>query len=182
MNFQYDSHKKINKNKHCIQERPLCGLLANINNTAANMGQSVICVWDGWAFVWQEGLRNRAADNTWVLSWGLGEWPGSQRERQRGHHSPLRQPSVGWEGRFTAGTEDTSLFCSPVDGLWRKQFYTLLTECMASRLRCYLRSTPGETTEYSHHLLLLTNEQLNGWSLKASFSDGRLNKPHSQVT
>lgn len=101
-----------------------------------------------------------AADNTWVLSWGLGEWPGSQRERQRGHHSPLRQPSVGWEGQLTAGTEDTSLFGSPLDGLWRKQFHTLIMECMASRLRCYLHSTPGETTEYSHHPLLLTNEQV----------------------
>lgn len=40
--------------------KTLCGLLANINSAAANMGQSVICVWDGWAFVWQEGLRNRS--------------------------------------------------------------------------------------------------------------------------
>ena len=39
--------KKEKKRKEKIQERPLCGLLANINSAAANMGQSVICVWDG---------------------------------------------------------------------------------------------------------------------------------------
>lgn len=39
---------------------PCVDLLANVNGAAANMGQSVICVWDGWAFVWQEGLRNRS--------------------------------------------------------------------------------------------------------------------------
>lgn len=33
--------------KNSIQERLCVVLLANMNSAAANMGQSVICVWDG---------------------------------------------------------------------------------------------------------------------------------------
>ena len=131
---------KKKKRKKKIQERPLCGLLANINIAAANMGQSVICVWDGWAFVWQEGLRNRSC---WQhvgaeLRAGRMAWI-TERDREV-TTAHCVSPSVGWEGQFTAGTRDTGLFWPALDHLWRGHFHALPIEGTPSHFRCYLHS------------------------------------------
>ena len=49
-----------------------------------------------------------AADNTWVLSWGLGEWLGSLMDREVGAAHCAR-PLHHREGQRTAGTTDTPI-------------------------------------------------------------------------
>lgn len=108
-------------------------LLANVKSPAANTDQSVMCIWDGWAFVWQQGLRNRSC---WqhvgaeLKAWEKGLDHGG---RLRGHHGLLLQPLVGWEGRFTAWPEDERFICyAGVHG--QKSFHTDITP----RVRCWI--------------------------------------------
>lgn len=42
-----NNNKQTKKKKTFYTRKTLCRLLANINSTAANMAQSVICIWDG---------------------------------------------------------------------------------------------------------------------------------------
>lgn len=140
--------------KTSIKEKTLCGLLANINSAAANMGQSVICVWDGWAFVWQEGLRNRSC---WQhvgaeLRAGRMAWiTEGDREVTTAHCVSPR-----WAERvtFTAGTGDISLFLL---ALWSFMKQTLLYSSYGMQALAFEMlptSTPGETAEYKCLLLL----------------------------
>lgn len=46
-----------------------------------------------------------AADNTWVLSWGVGRTD-RNAGRQRGQRSLLYQPAVGWGAHGAPGTQD----------------------------------------------------------------------------
>lgn len=69
-------------------EMTLCGLLANINISAATTGRAAICICHGWAFVWQERLCNRSC---WQHVGADLRRPGSQRETTGGSpqtHAP----------------------------------------------------------------------------------------------
>lgn len=94
------------------REMTLCGLLANINVSAASMGRAAICICHGWAFVWQERLRNRSC---WQHVGADLRRPGSQRETTGGSPKPRAATFSGLGGSppclfavlaFRVGMED----------------------------------------------------------------------------
>lgn len=107
-----NNNKQTNKKKHFIQERPCVDYWLTLT--------ALLPTWPSQWFVsgMAELLSGRrayvtgAADNTWVLSWGLGEWPGSLRETER---SP--QPTASALGGLRGSVhcwDWGSLFCYPL--------------------------------------------------------------------
>lgn len=95
----------------------LRGLLSS-TIAAANMGQPVICIRDGWAFVWQERLRNRSCWQHVGAELRAGERPGSRRETER---SP--QPTASAVGGLRG-----SLCCLDWDCKFALLFFTVFKE------------------------------------------------------
>lgn len=80
------------KGKTFSTRETLRGLLSS-TIAAANMGQPVICIRDGWAFVWQERLRNRSCWQHVGAELRAGERPGSRRDAERSPQPTA--PAVG---------------------------------------------------------------------------------------
>lgn len=108
----------------------LRGLLSS-TIAAANMGQPVICIRDGWAFVWQERLRNRSCWQHVGAELRAGERPGSRRETERSPQ-PTASAVGGLRGHFVAWIGTASLLCCSLQYLRRTHFLWFYTRAVES--------------------------------------------------
>lgn len=120
----------------------LRGLLSS-TIAAANMGQPVICIRDGWAFVWQERLRNRSCWQHVGAELRAGERPGSRRETER---SP--QPTASAVGGLRG-----SLCCLDWDYKFALLFFTVFKEDTFLWFNTRAVESEQKTNKQTIHLL-----------------------------
>lgn len=134
------------------------------------MAQSVICIWDGWAFVWQEGLRNRSC---WQhvgaeLRAGRMAWiTEGDREVTTAHCV-----SPWWAEGVSLLPGLGMQVCSAIFYIMEETFLYCLMECMLSLSWGYLQS--WVTTEHSYSLLLLMGRRC--WTGGATASRDQIHK------
>lgn len=103
-----------------------------------------------------------AADNTWVLSWGLGEWPGSLRETERSPQ-PTASALGGLRGSIYCWDWGHKLVLLALRSFMKETFLYSSCGTQALTFEMLPTFTPGETAEHSHCLLLRPMSRAGWW-------------------